>query len=97
MPPQSFGSWQGLLDASSFGNQCTQGGGGSEDCSFLNIYVPNFKKNVAASADADSRIDVQYRTYVRLVLESDLVVSSSSGLGDISFLQAGSDKTRPLR
>jgi para-nitrobenzyl esterase len=45
MPPQSFGSWQGLLDASSFGNQCTQGGGGSENCLFLNIYVPNFKKN----------------------------------------------------
>jgi len=45
MPPQPFGRWHGLLDASSFGNVCTQGGRGAENCLFLNIYVPNFKKN----------------------------------------------------
>jgi para-nitrobenzyl esterase len=45
MPPQPFGQFNGLFDASSFGNVCTQGGRGAEDCLFLNIYVPNFKKN----------------------------------------------------
>src|SRR5271170_4613877 len=45
MPPQPYGRWQGVLDASAFGSQCTQPGGvGSENCLFLNIYVP-IKKN----------------------------------------------------
>ncbi len=27
MPPQPYGPWQGVLDASAFGSQCTQPGG----------------------------------------------------------------------
>ena len=45
MPPQPYGPFSGLFDASSFGSVCTQPGRGSENCLFLNVYVPNFKKN----------------------------------------------------
>ena len=50
MPPQPFGTWHGLLDASSFGNVCTQSGRGSEDCLFLNIYVPNLRRTATSMA-----------------------------------------------
>jgi para-nitrobenzyl esterase len=45
VPPQPYGPFSGLFDASSFGSVCTQPGRGTENCLFLNIYVPNFKKN----------------------------------------------------
>ena len=45
MPPTPYGQFNGLFDASKFGSVCTQPGRGTEDCLFLNIYVPNFKKN----------------------------------------------------
>lgn len=45
MPPQPYGQFGGLFEATKFGSECTQlGGGGSENCLFLNIYVPNFRK-----------------------------------------------------
>jgi para-nitrobenzyl esterase len=44
-PPQPFGKWHGVFRATAFGDACTQGGRGSENCLFLNIYVPNFKQN----------------------------------------------------
>ena len=55
MPPQPYGRWQGVLDASAFGSQCTQPGGvGSENCLFLNIYVP-IKKNDSKKHLRDAR------------------------------------------
>jgi para-nitrobenzyl esterase len=41
MPPQAFGKWQGVFQATQFGNVCPQAGGGDENCLFLNIYTPD--------------------------------------------------------
>jgi len=45
MPPQPFGRWNGVFNATQFGNDCTQPADGDEDCLFLNIYTPRLKKN----------------------------------------------------
>lgn len=45
MPPQPFGHWQGVLQATQFGSECPQEGGGDENCLFLNVYTPNIQKN----------------------------------------------------
>jgi para-nitrobenzyl esterase len=44
MPPQTFGRWHGVFEATQFGNECPQTGGGDENCLFLNVYTPHFKK-----------------------------------------------------
>ena len=40
-PPQPYGNFPGsILNATHFGSECVQSGGGSEDCLFLNVYQP---------------------------------------------------------
>ena len=40
-PPQRYGSFPGFfLEATQFGSECTQAGGGSENCLFLNVFTP---------------------------------------------------------
>jgi len=43
LPPQAFGRWHGVFQATQFGNKCPQTGGGDENCLFLNIYTPHLK------------------------------------------------------
>jgi para-nitrobenzyl esterase len=41
LPPEPYGPFKGFfLNATTFGSECTQGGGGSENCLFLNVYTP---------------------------------------------------------
>jgi para-nitrobenzyl esterase len=41
LPPKPYGFFKGgFLKANTFGSECTQGGGGSENCLFLNVYTP---------------------------------------------------------
>ena len=47
-PPQPHGHWSGVLDATQFGKHCPQvppiaDANASEDCLFLNIYVPRLQ------------------------------------------------------
>ena len=43
-PPKRYGFFPGLvLQVTQFGSECTQAGGGSENCLFLNVFTPNEK------------------------------------------------------
>ena len=51
MPPESFGKWTGVFDATAFGSECPQNNTsgtavGNENCLFLNIYTPHGAKTV---------------------------------------------------
>jgi len=45
MPPQAFGRWKGVFQATQFGNTCPQINGGDENCLFLNVYTPHAKNS----------------------------------------------------
>ena len=43
-PPKHYGLFPGfVLQATQFGSECTQAGGGSENCLFLNVFTPGDK------------------------------------------------------
>ena len=45
-PPKHYGLFPGFfLRATQFGSECTQAGGGSENCLFLNVFTPHVKSD----------------------------------------------------
>ncbi|MGC2493243.1 carboxylesterase/lipase family protein [Candidatus Binatus sp.] len=56
LPPERYGFFPGFfLKATTFGSQCTQGGGGSENCLFLNVYTPRFEFGGGRRVRAEDR------------------------------------------
>jgi para-nitrobenzyl esterase len=55
-PPKRYGPFPGsVLEATQFGSECTQAGGGSENCLFLNVYTPP-----SASGNGGSALPVMF-------------------------------------
>jgi len=92
-PTKPYGLFPGsLLQATQFGSECTQAGGGSEDCLFLNVYSPK-------GTGAGSGLPVMFWIHggslttgssdpynpVRLVKQGVIVVTINYRLGYFGF------------
>ncbi|HSZ61719.1 MAG TPA: carboxylesterase family protein [Terriglobales bacterium] len=92
-PTKPYGLFPGsLLQATQFGSECTQPGGGSEDCLFLNVYSPK-------GTGAGSGLPVMFWIHggslttggsdpynpVRLVKQGVIVVTINYRLGYLGF------------
>ncbi|CAJ1374139.1 unnamed protein product [Effrenium voratum] len=45
-PPTALPAWEGLRDATKYGDYCMQEEGGSEDCLYLNVFMPEEAQNL---------------------------------------------------
>jgi para-nitrobenzyl esterase len=92
-PTKPYGLFPGsLLQATQFGSECTQAGGGSENCLFLNVYAPR-------GTGAGSGLPVMFWIHggslttggsdpynpVRLVKQGVIVVTINYRLGYLGF------------
>ena len=86
-PPQPHASWSGILSATKFGSHCAQTArvvgvsSSTEDCLFLNVYVPNGKDNgeaQAGGAEAQGSTDLRGRPVMVWIHGGDLTAGESN-------------------
>lgn len=96
-PPRRYGFFPGfILQAKQFGSECTQAGGGSEDCLFLNVYTPSSDSGYGGTnglpvmvwIHGGGLISGSSSDYdpVRLVKQGVIVVTFNYRLGYLGFL-----------
>jgi para-nitrobenzyl esterase len=85
-PPQPHASWSGVLNATKFGSHCAQTArvvgisSSSEDCLFLNVYVPNDADNEQAQMGdpaAQGNADLRGRAVMVWIHGGDLTAGES--------------------
>jgi len=100
-PPRPAEGWEGVLDASEFGNSCPQGGSAfngftdslEEDCLFLNVYTPTEGEDhpvmvwIHGGAFITGSGGASYEPS-RLVEQGVVVVTMNYRLGVLGFLPA---------
>jgi para-nitrobenzyl esterase len=83
-PPQPHASWSGVLNATKFGSHCAQTArvvgvsSSTEDCLFLNMYVPNGDDNgQTGGGEAQSSTDLGGRAVMVWIHGGDLTAGES--------------------
>ncbi|XP_049862378.1 venom carboxylesterase-6-like [Schistocerca gregaria] len=100
-PPQVASGWEGVRDATQYGSDCVQEtGSGSEDCLYLNVYVPGVPQEGAGlpvlfyvhgggfikGSGSDQKFGPDF-----LVSYGVILVTINYRLGPLGFLSTGDD------
>jgi para-nitrobenzyl esterase len=87
VPPQPFGMWKGVLQATQFGNACVQPDGlggtfGSEDCLSLNVYSPGDRKGEHTPANKNDNEQKHKRLPVMVWIHGGGFTTGGGGFYD---------------
>ncbi|XP_049861739.1 cholinesterase-like [Schistocerca gregaria] len=99
LAPQPAGNWEGVRNATQYGSDCVQqDGSGSEDCLYLNVYVPGVPQKggklpvmfyiYGGAFRTGSGSDQEYGPDF-LVSYSVILVTVNYRLGQLCFLSTG--------